>query len=134
MWYFFITYKIIYRVFFDVDEELPQNFEDLISFFDEKSKKLVENNKIKILTALINVMMLSKFFDGTIKSDSKENINFDDMVIFDKTNKNRIDIDSLLMKKINPSFKYFIIKNLPLIDNLINSKLSQENIYEILSP
>ena len=128
------TSKIIYREFLNVDEALPKNFEKLISFFEEKNKNLEEDNQKKILTALINVIKLSKYFDGIIKSEVKEIINFDDMVIFEKKNNNRIDIESLLKKKINPSFKYFIIKNLPLIDNLINSKLSQENISEVLSP
>ncbi len=48
------------------------------------------------------------------KENPKPKINFDDMFIFNKKDNKRIDIESLLTKKINPSFKYYIIKNLPL--------------------
>ena len=130
--------KIIYREFFNAyDMKLADNFDDLIIFFIEEKKKFEQGNEEKILSAIINAMKLSKFFNDIIKTNEKikENkVSFNDMAIFDKKNNKRIDIESLLLKQMNPSFKFFIIKNLQLIKSLINSKLNDEDITKLLSP
>ena len=130
--------KIIYREFFKgYDMRLSDNFDDLISFFNEENEKLIQGNQKNILTAVINAMKLSKYFSEIIRDDEKKpenKVTFNDMIIFNKKNNERIDIDSLLLKKINPSFKFFIIKNLQLIKSLINSKLNDEDLAKILSP
>ena len=61
----------------------------------------------------------------------KITIDFDDMVIFNKGNEKRIEVESLLLKQMNPSFKFYIIKNLQLIKTLINTELSNEEINKI---
>ena len=80
-------------------------------------------------------MKLSKYYD-TIILEEKETpqtpINFDDMKIFLKNN-NDVDIESLLTKNINPSFKYYIIKNLQLLKMLINSNLTKDDISELFN-
>ena len=79
-------------------------------------------------------MKLSEFFDGIIKKEKEapqNAINFDDMKIFYKINNERIDIESLLNKNINPSFKFYIIKNLQLLKSLINSNLNNNDISEL---
>ena len=89
------------------------------------------------MSAIINVMKLSKYFNEIINENEKtlqNKVTFNDMVIFDKRNNKYIDIESLLYKKMNPSFKFFIAKNLKLIKILINSKLNDEDIAKILSP
>ncbi len=71
----------------------------------------------KVFESMINAIKLTKYIDEIIKikkENPKPKINFDDMLIFNKKDNKRIDIESLLTKKINPSFKYYIIKNLPL--------------------
>ena len=72
-------------------------------------------------------MKLAKCIHTITESTSNTIVNkitFDDIVIFDKKDEKRIEIESLLNKKINhPSFKYFIIKNIQLTKELINSKL-----------
>ena len=40
------------------------------------------------------------------KKVHKITIDFDDMVIFNKGNEKRIEVESLLLKQINPSFKF----------------------------
>ena len=79
-------------------------------------------------------MKLAKYFDEIIKVEKEspeKSIDFEDMVIFKKGNEKRIEVESLLLKQINPSFKFYIIKNLQLIKTLINTKLSNEEINEI---
>ena len=127
-----ISSKIIYKEFFyEFEKELPNNYEELISFFEEKNNQ--ENSNKDKLNALINVMKLSKCFDEIISAKESININFEDMAIFDKNKENKLDIESLLMKKMNPSFKYFIIKNLELIKTLIYTKLNKDDITEIIN-
>ena len=65
------------------------------------------------------------------KKVRKINIDFEDMVIFNKGNEKRIEVESLLLKQINPCFKFYIIINLQLIKTLINTELSNEEINEI---
>lgn len=43
------------------------------------------------------------------------------MIIFNKKGNKTIDIESLLKLEMNPSFKFYIIKNLQLLKSLINS-------------
>ena len=133
-----VAAKIIYSEFFNgYDMKLSDNFEDLISFFNEEKNKKDQENEKKILSAIINVMKLSKYFNEIINENEKtlqSKVTFNDMMIFDKRNNKYIDIESLLYKKMNPSFKFFIAKNLKLIKILINSKLNDEDIAKILSP
>jgi hypothetical protein len=115
------------------DEELPDNCDELIQKFEkEKNQK----NK-KILEKIIHALKLSKYIDEIIKIKKETTfpkINFDDMIIFNKKNNKTIDIEGLLTQKINPSFKYYIIKNLQLLKSLINSKLNNEDISVLFQP
>ena len=81
-------------------------------------------------------MKLSLYFQKIIES-SKETTNdkltFDDLTVLDKGNEKRIEIESLLNKKINPAFKYYIIKNMQLLKSLVNSKLRNEDISELFN-
>ena len=51
-------------------------------------------------------MKLTKYFDDIRNSDAYNIMDFEDMKIFNKENEQRIEIQILLSKKINP-FKYF---------------------------
>ena len=51
-------------------------------------------------------MKLTKYFDDIRNSDAYNIMDFEDMKIFNKENEQRIEIQSLLSKKINP-FKCF---------------------------
>ena len=112
--------KIMHREFTKkYDEVLPDNYDELLKKFKEEN---YTKNK-KILDKLINALKLSKYIDEIIKIKKEtplQQINFDDMAIFNKKDVKRIDIEGLLTKKINPSFKYYIIKNLQLLKSLIN--------------
>ena len=126
-----ISAKIMYREFMKkYEEELPDTCDGLIEkFTNEKNRK-----DEKVLERMINAIKLTKYIDEIIKikkENPKPKINFDDMLIFNKKDNKRIDIESLLTKKINPSFKYYIIKNLPLLKSLINSKLTNEDINDL---
>ena len=126
--------KVMYREFTKkYSEILPDTFDELLKKFnEEKSTK----NK-KVLDKLINALKLSKYIDEIIKIKKEtpsQQINFDDMVIFNKKDVKRIDIEGLLTKKINPSFKYYIIKNLQLLKSLINSKLTNDDISDLFLP
>ena len=55
------------------------------------------------------------------------------MKIVNKENEQRIEIQSLLSKKINPSFKFYIINNLQLLQTLINDNLKKEEINELFN-
>ena len=56
------------------------------------------------------------------------------MAIFNKKGVKRLDIEGFLTKKINPSFQYYIIKNLQLLKSLINSNLTHNDISELFQP
>ena len=56
------------------------------------------------------------------------------MIIFNKKGNKTIDIESLLKLEMNPSFKFYIIKNLQLLKSLINSQLINEDISALFSP
>ena len=65
--------------------------------------------KIKIIHTIIIAMKLAKYFDEIVNEEKKVHkitIDFDDMVIFNKGNEKRIEVESLLLKQINPSFKF----------------------------
>ena len=51
-------------------------------------------------------MKSTKYFDDIRNSDAYNIMDFEDMKIFNKENEQRIEIQILLSKKINP-FKYF---------------------------
>ena len=126
--------KIMYREFMKkYEEDLPDKCDELIEKF--KNEKNGKNEKV--LERMINAIKLSKYIDEIIKikkETPKLQINFDDMIIFNKKDNKRIDIEALLPQKINPSFKYYIIKNLPLLKSLINSKLTNEDINILFNP
>ena len=126
--------KIMHREFTKkYDEVLPDNYDELLKKFKEEN---YTKNK-KILDKLINALKLSKYIDEIIKIKKEtplQQINFDDMAIFNKKDVKRIDIEGLLTKKINPSFKYYIIKNLQLLKSLINSKLTHDDISDLFQP
>ena len=64
---------------------------------------------IKIIHTIIIAMKLPKYFDEIVNEEKKVRkitIDFDDMVIFNKGNEKRIEVESLLLKQINPSFKF----------------------------
>ena len=134
----YICGKIIYREFFKkYEDNLPETFQTLLSFLEEEEKKMKESNQKKELIAIINAMKLSEFYDGIIKAEKntpQNPVEFEDMKIFQKDNNERIDIESLLNKNINPSFKFYIIKNLQLLKSLINSKLSNTDISDLFLP
>ena len=129
-----ISAQIMYREFMKkYEEKLPDKYSNLLKFF-EKEKKGMKTQEIKQIDAIINGMKLAKYFDEIIKVEKEspeKSIDFEDMVIFKKGNEKRIEVESLLLKQINPSFKFYIIKNLQLIKTLINTKLSNEEINEI---
>lgn len=82
-------------------------------------------------------MRLSKYLNEIIKIDNESEdyfINFDDIALFIDENDDIVEIESLILKKINPSLKYYIIKNLSLLNILFNSKLKKEEILDILKP
>ena len=85
-------------------------------------------NRKKLLETLINAMELSKKFDEIIKNEElpQNPINSDVIKIFNILMK--VNIESLLLEKINPSFKFYIIKNMEILKPLINSKLSKSDI------
>ena len=86
--------------------------------------------KIKIIHTIIIAMKLAKYFDEILNEEKKVRkitIVFDDMVIFNKGNEKRIEVESLLLKQM----KFLIIINLQLIKTVINTELSNEEINEI---
>jgi len=119
------------------DDKGDYDFQKLTKFFKEKVDTMKKSKEKKELEAIINAMELSEFYDGIMKKEKekpKAPNNFDDMKIFYKINNERIDIESLLNKNINPSFKFYIIKNLKLLKSLINSKLNNNDISELFKP
>ena len=132
--------KIMYKEFLKKydekfsDEKGDYDFQKIIGIFEKEVNTMKESNEKKELEAIINAMKLSEFFDGIIKKEKEapqNAINFDDMKIFYKINNERIDIEYLLNKNINPSFKFYIIKNLQLLKSLINSNLNNNDISEL---
>ena len=113
------------------------NYDKILNFFFERKKKENKTEENNILDRIIALIELSKYYDEIIKT-TKENkgkpLNFEDMKIFDKGREKRIEIESLFLKKINTSFKFYIIKNLGLLNTLINSKLKNEEISALFEP
>ena len=105
-----------------------KNFEELLSYFetDWKNEEDTKNKdkKEEISKSLINVMNLAKIFDEIIKENQNneegEN-NFDDVKIFQRKNNARLNIEELFREKINPSFKFYMIKNIKVVEELINT-------------
>ena len=125
----------IYNVFFKkYNEELPNDFNKIKELFINKKNDMNSINKEdiinrkKLLETLINAMELSKKFDEIIKNEElpQNPINSDVIKIFNILMK--VNIESLLLEKINPSFKFYIIKNMEILKPLINSKLSKSDI------
>ena len=121
------------------EENLTDNFDKLLAFFSNEINNFNPNQSLikKEFKALINIMRLSKYFNEIIKTDneSEDNyINFDDIALFIDENDDIVEIESLISKNINPSLKYYIIKNLSLLNILFNSKLKKEEILDILKP
>ena len=93
--------------------ELEKGYNKLLTYFENDRKKMKQRAEKKELEAIINGLKSAKYIQTIIESttNTTENkITFDDIVIFDKKDEKRIEIESLLNKKIT-SFKYFIIKN-----------------------
>ena len=138
-----ISAIIIYREFFEKNNKEINykgdefNYDKVLKFFKNERIKKEDKREAKILDIFIYLMNLSKYYDEIIKA-AKENpekaISFEDMKIFDKGKEKRIEIESLLLKKINPSFKFYIIKNLGLLNTLINSNLKNEDISTLFEP
>ena len=126
--------KIMYREFMKkIKENLPNNYDELMKIF----KQEIKEQKSEVIEKIINAMNLSKYYDEIMKNKEKtpeKPVDFDDMIIFNKKDNKRIDIEALLTKEMNPSFKFYIIKNLKLLRSLINSKLSNEDISDLFSP
>ena len=133
--------KIYEAIFREYNEELPNDINKLKELFINKKDELNNKNredissKKELLEALINTMELSIKFDEIIKIKNEESpqniINFDDLKIFNKIDNNEnvnVNIESLLLEKINPSFKFYIIKNMERLQSLINSKLTKSDI------
>jgi hypothetical protein len=133
--------KIYEAIFIEYKEELPNDINKLKELFINKKDELNNKNtedissKKNLLEALINTMELSLRFDEIIKIKNEESpqniIIFDDLKIFNKKDNNEnenVNIESLLLEKINPSFKFYIIKNMERIQSLINSKLTKSDI------
>ena len=119
------------------NEPLPENFDDLLIFFENEIEKKVSLEEKKTLGVIIDVMKLSKSFDDIIKYNEITKdppIFFDDMIIFKSKDENVVDIESLISKKINPSLKFYIINNMELINNLFNLKLKREDISDLFNP
>ena len=94
--------------------ELEKGYNKLLTYFENDRKKMNQRAEKKELEAIINGLKSAKYIQTIIESttNTTENkITFDDIVIFDKKDKKRIENELLLNKKINSSFKYFIIKN-----------------------
>ena len=116
------------------NEELPNDFNKLKELFVNQKNDMNSINKEdiinrkKLLETLINAMELSKKFDEIIKNEElpQNPINSDVIKIFNILMK--VNIESLLLEKINPSFKFYIIKNMEILKPLINSKLSKSDI------
>ena len=125
---------------FEKKEEEKEDYykvKKLIAFFENEVKSMKESNEKKELEAIINALKLSEFYNGIIikqKETLQNPINFEDMKIFKKINNERIDIESLLTQNINPSFKFYIIKNLQLLKPLINSELTNNDISILFQP
>ena len=119
------------------DELNKKNFEELISYFetDWKNEEDPKNRSMKeeISKSIKSVMDLAKNFDIIIKEEENQNNieeknNFDDMEIFKKEKNKRLNAEELITKKINPSFKYYIIKNIKVVEELINTGLKENDI------
>ena len=133
-----ICAQILYKEFMKKYQiELENDFNKLLIYFQDENKNMKQSAEKKELQAIINGMKLAKYIQTIIESTTNTTdnaISFEDIRIFDKKDEKRIEIESLLNKKINPSFKYFIIKNIQLIKELINSKLKSEDISELFKP
>ena len=76
-------------------------------------------------------MNLAKIFDEIIKenqNNEKGENNFDDVKIFQRKNNARLNIEELFREKINPSFKFYMIKNIKVVEELINTALKEDNV------
>ena len=60
-------------------------------------------------------------------------LDFNDMIIFNQKDNKTIEIKELLTHEMNPSFKFYIIKNLELLKRIFNSELSKEDISDLFS-
>jgi hypothetical protein len=129
------------------DDLNKKNFEELISYFetDWKNEEDLKNKSMKeeISKSIKSVMDLAKNFDIIIKDSIKEeenqnNIeeknNFDDMKIFKKENNKRLNAEELIKIKINPSFKYYVIKNTKVVEELVNTGLKENDIAILFKP
>ena len=132
-----ISAQILYKEFMKkYDEELENDYDKLCEYFKsnlETMKSEIEKNQLK---AIINGMKIAKYFDGIIKANKKKTqktMNFDDMMIFKKNNNKKFEIESILLENINPCFKFYIVKNLQLLESLINSKLNNDNFKELFN-
>lgn len=112
-----------------------KNFEGLLSYFvtDWKNEEDTKNKdkKEEISKSLTNVMNLAKIFDEIIKenrNNEEGEINFDDVKIFQRKNNARLNIEELFTEKINPSFKFNMIKNIKVVEELINTALKEDDV------
>jgi len=131
-----ICSQILYKEFMKKYQLVLENdYNKLLNYFEDEYKMLDQTIEKKELEAIINGMKLAKFIQLIIESNDNtfdKKITFDDIAIFNNEDGKKIEIESLLInKEINPSFKYFIIKNIQLIKELINSKLKSEYISEL---
>ena len=139
-----LTAQVMYRELLkEYDKKLNEkedefNYDKTLKFFiNEEKKQESQSFGKKVLKAIINAMKLAKYFDEIInacKETPGKPVSFEDMKIFDKGKNKRIEIESLLLKDINPSFKFYIIKNLQLLKTLINSNLKNEEISALFEP
>ena len=123
------------------EEELDkQKYDELLSYFenDWKNEKdaINRDKKEEISKAITNVMNLAKNFNVIItqSNEEEEKNNFDDVKIFVKENNKRINVEELITEKINPSFKFYMIKNIKVVGELINTGLKEEDISNLFRP
>ena len=84
---------------------------------------------IKIAKNIHETMNLAEYFETFLLEDEKkEEISFEDMIIFKKEERKFFNVEQLLNQNINPALKYYITTNIQKLQVLINSKLAYKDI------
>ena len=139
--------KIVKIFFVDITTNLqknkiPDTFDELKEFIKAISESAIDNAPlehlkpmhIKMAKNIYDTMNIVEYFEKFILEDErKEEISFEDMIIFKKEERKFFNVEQLLNQNINLALKYYIITNIQKLEILINSKLTYKDINSVFN-
>ena len=139
--------KIVKIYFVDITtnlqkDKIPDSFDELKEFIKKISESTIYNAPlehlkpihIKIAKNIYDTMNLAEYFEKFLLEDEiKEEISFEDMIIFKKEERKFFNVEQLLNQNINLALKYYITTNIQKLQVLINSKLTYKDINSVFN-